>query len=68
MKTRSRLLIFVLFIFSLGTLLFFVLRQQKLRRSSTSNQTEQEVTLVSSEAVAPVNYHSQYTAERLIKG
>jgi hypothetical protein len=69
MKTRLRLLIIVLLILSLLGLLFFIFfHQKKLQKNLTNNQAEQEVTLVSSETVAPVNYRSQYIAEHLIRG
>lgn len=68
MKIRLRLLLIVLLILLLGLLLYFILRQQKLKHNSKINQIEQDVSLVSSETVAPINYRSQYTAERLIRG
>jgi hypothetical protein len=68
MKNHFRVVFFVLIVIFSTLLGFLVVKQRHLKQEGSSSTNDQEITLVSSTEVAPINYRSQYIAERLIRG
>lgn len=67
MKNRS--LILFIFILSLSAILIFLVLNYKNKKPKTSPPPDfQEMALIDSAEVAPINYRSQYIAEKLIRG
>lgn len=68
MKSRSRLIFLLLFLLFGVVLAFFSISYRHSQRNANLPVDNKELTIVSSANVDPVNYRSQYIAERLIRG